>query len=368
MRGERIPITPAVLTWAREYAGFSFDDLHKAFPDMEQWESGEALPTYPQLERLSEKLKIPVAVFFFPSPPRLPSIRNSFRTLPDAEFNAFPRLLLRKAKAFQISLSELSNGRNPAEQNILRRRRFHLDTDIPSMASQIRKDLGVSLQEQCSWRDEEEAFEEWRKAFERQGIAVFKDAFRDNDFSGFCLYEESFPIIYINNSVKTREIFTLFHELAHLLFHTSGIAPSSEKPGRKPREEVICNRFAAEFLLPARNLKEDLEAREPNKSTAEDLARRYKVSREVVFRRFLDQKLISREEYEAAAGEWKGQQKSGTGGNHYNTKFSYLGLNYVQLAFSNYYQERITASELADYLGIKERYLPKFEAYFEKRL
>src|SRR3546814_17029352 len=50
-------------------------------------------------------------------------------------------------------------------------------------------------------------------------------AFRTDDFSGFCLYDEEFPIIYVNNSsAKTRQIFTYFHELAHLVFHTSGIA------------------------------------------------------------------------------------------------------------------------------------------------
>ena len=44
------------------------------------------------------------------------------------------------------------------------------------------------------------------------------------EFSGFRLYDDIFPVIYVNNtSAKTRQMFTIFHELAHLLFHTSGI-------------------------------------------------------------------------------------------------------------------------------------------------
>lgn len=38
------------------------------------------------------------------------------------------------------------------------------------------------------------------------------------------IYDKVFPLIIVNNSMaKTRQIFTLFHELGHLLFETSGI-------------------------------------------------------------------------------------------------------------------------------------------------
>ncbi len=77
-----------------------------------------------------------------------------------------------------------------------------------------------------AWRNIDEALKEWRQAIYRVGIFVFKDAFREERFSGFSLYDDVFPIIYVNNSAaKPRQIFTLFHELGHLLFHTSGIDP-----------------------------------------------------------------------------------------------------------------------------------------------
>ena len=50
----------------------------------------------------------------------------------------------------------------------------------------------------------------WRKTLLDVGIFVFKDAFRVDDYSGFSLYDDVFPIIYVNNSsAKTRQIFTL---------------------------------------------------------------------------------------------------------------------------------------------------------------
>ena len=262
---DQIPITPSVLRWARERACYTLEEIGADFRDIDAWEQGRAFPTYPQLERLSERFKVPIAIFFFPEPPDVPPIRDSFRTLPDAQFATLPRqvqFLLRKAKTFQINLYELNDGRNPAEHFILNDLAFEPDMDIPKIANHVRHYFGVPLDVQTNWPSLEAAFDAWRTALEEHGVAVFKDAFRDDAYSGFCLYDDHFPLIFVNNSVKTRQIFTLFHELAHLLFHTSGVNPLSEEPHddlppRDRRIEVTCNRFAAEFLLPAARFDEE---------------------------------------------------------------------------------------------------------------
>ncbi|MGO9262599.1 MAG: helix-turn-helix domain-containing protein, partial [Bryobacteraceae bacterium] len=121
MPREKIPINPTLVEWARKRAGFTIQEAAEKFSRIAAWEAGEAFPTYPQLERLAEEFKVPIAVFFFPEPPHLPPIRESFRTLPDTEFNRIPRrvgFLLRKAKALQMNLAELSQGRNPAARLI----------------------------------------------------------------------------------------------------------------------------------------------------------------------------------------------------------------------------------------------------------
>ena len=107
------------------------------------------------------------------------------------------------------------------------------------------------MEQQFAWGNAETALEEWRKVLFNVGIYVFKDSFREPDYSGFCLYDDEFPIIYVNNTTaKTRQIFTLFHELAHLLFHTSGVDTRGDRfvnelAGDDRRIEVICNRMAA---------------------------------------------------------------------------------------------------------------------------
>jgi transcriptional regulator with XRE-family HTH domain len=123
MAREEIQVNPDLIAWARKRAGLTLKEASKKFNRIAAWEAGDTSPTYPQLERLADKLKLPVAVFFFPELPSLPPIRESFRTLPDAEFDMIPRqvgFLLRKGKALQLNVAELSQDRKPALRLITR--------------------------------------------------------------------------------------------------------------------------------------------------------------------------------------------------------------------------------------------------------
>src|SRR5271155_4386672 len=275
---EGIAVNGDVITWARERAGLSPEEAAQKFPKIAAWEAGAALPSYPQLELMADEFRIPIAVFFFPERPDVPRIEETFRTLPDAEFARLPRriqFLLRKAKAFQLGLHELTQGRNPAERLITRDVEFTARMSADTMAARVRDYLAVSLDQQAAWRDADEALKEWRQALYGVGIFVFKDAFREESFSGFSLYDDVFPIIYVNNSAaRTRQIFTLFHEVAHLLFRTSGIDPLDNGyverlPDRQRHIEVWCNRFAAQFLLPEAAFEAAFAGQQPTERTAE---------------------------------------------------------------------------------------------------
>ena len=370
---EGIAVNGDVITWARERAGLSPEEAAQKFPKIAAWEAGAALPSYPQLESMSDEFRIPIAVFFFPERPNVPRIEETFRTLPDAEFARLPRriqFLLRKAKAFQLGLHELTQGRNPAERLITRDVEFTARMSADAVAARVRDYLGVSLQQQSAWRNVDEALKEWRQALYRVGIFVFKDAFREESFSGFSLYDDVFPIIYVNNSAaKTRQIFTLFHELGHLLFHTSGIDPLDDQyverlPERPRHIEVLCNRFAAQFLVPEKAFEAAFAGQRPDERTAEILAERFHVSREFIFRKFLDRDLITQEDYGRAARQWAAQRQESGGGNPYWSKLAYLGRDYVALAFNQYHQNRIDETQLGEYLDMKPKNVGTLEEYF----
>lgn len=261
---EAIPVNPEVLRWARETAGLDIDEVVLQFKrkrvtaeTIASWERGEESPNYIQLERLAyEVYHRPLALFFFPEPPEEEPLERSFRTLPDAVIERLPlkvRLLVRKARVMQMNVSELHDGVNPAEHQIVSDLSFSASVTSEEMAKGVRHYLGVSLDAQVGWPDSVGALKAWRNALETHGVFVFKDAFRIDGYSGFCLYDDEFPIIYVNNSMpKSRQVFTLFHELAHLLFATGGVDRVDREyvrrlTGDAQRIEVLCNRFAGEF-------------------------------------------------------------------------------------------------------------------------
>ncbi|HLO64412.1 MAG TPA: XRE family transcriptional regulator [Azonexus sp.] len=376
---EALPINPVVVAWARKRAGLTLEDASRAFKKIAEWESGDTSPTYPQLEQMADKFKCPVAVFFFPSPPELPDVEKSFRTLSPEDYASIPRAVrafLRRGQAMQLNLAELNDGVNPAPRLITRDLKLAPGMSLDEVASIIRNYLGVSLDQQVKWKSPEQALEEWREVFAQVGVYVFKDAFHTKGYFGFCLYDDTFPIIYVNNtSAKTRQIFTLFHELGHLLFQTSGVDILDDEyvhrlPEDERKIEVICNGLAAKVLVPDDALDQMLKGVPADRETAAKLANHFCVSREVIYRKMLDRGLILEDEYTKAARDWDGQIKpvKESTGNYYNSLFAYLGQQYIHLAFSRYYQRRFDDVQLAEYLNIKPKNLPKFETKFAGRL
>ncbi len=375
---EGLPITPAVVQWARERSGYSLEDAKRHFKKIVAWEAGEALPSYVQVEDMAQRFKVPVAVFFFPKPPKVPPLEKSFRTLTAEDFAAIPRrvrFFLRQGQAMQLNLAELNDGKNPSDRLITRDLEVTLNTSLDKIAVDVRKYLGVSVDEQAGWKNIDEALEKWREVFvTKAGIFVFKDAFRAPHYFGFCLYDDEFPVIYINNSsAKSRQIFTLFHELGHLLFHTSGVDllddPFIKHLGdAEQRIEVICNGLAARVLVPDDLLDMMLKGMKIGRLAASQLADHFNVSREVIYRKFLDRGLIAADEYVAAAKEWTAQMKKPdnkeSSGNYYNSQHAYLGQRYIDLAFTKYYQQRFDLRQLAEYLNMKPKSLPTFAEKF----
>ncbi len=370
-----------VLTWARERAGLSLVQVAarvKRDPDtISAWEAGTQFPTYHQLEILAESLyHRPVALFFLPEPPDEPPPQRQFRTLPDFEVEALSadtRLALRQATAYQESLRELTGGINPVPKQILKDLRAAPDANVEELALRVRDYLGVSLATQVAWHDAREGMAEWRTAVEQAGIFVFKRSLKQREISGFCLSDDTFPLIFINNSTPfTRQTFTLLHELAHLLFGVSSITKldpkfADEFIGATRTVEVACNRLAAEVLLPRTAVdwsKLEIDNLDPSVTRVAD---RFNVSREVVLRRLLDLARVERHVYLQRAKAWTAteQEKDDEGGgNYYATQGAYLSRSFMDLAFGRYRAGLLSLPELAEHLGVKARNLGKLEDHY----
>jgi Zn-dependent peptidase ImmA (M78 family) len=129
----------------------------------------------------------------------------------------------------------------------------------------------------------------------------------------------------------------------------------------------MCNRFAAEFLVPTEAFNAALKNQTASEGLAEELAARFHVSREMIFRRFLDRGLIDEARYIEAAARWSGQrQDAGPGGDYYWTKLTYLGREYIALALGQFHKNRIDETQLAEYLDTKPRNVGGIEEYFAR--
>jgi Zn-dependent peptidase ImmA (M78 family) len=328
-------------------------------------------------------LRRPLALFFFPKPPEEEKIERSLRVIEDIPlFSPSIRFLFRKAKAFQMSLEELWSEEIEDHKKRIGWISSLQRGDVLSLAKETRKWLNVSLEEQKSWKNSDLALKKWREALARKGIYVFKEAFRENnEVARFCIYDDLFPIIFINNSMaKNRQIFTLAHELAHIILKESYLDIFDKKFWQLESEqsahiEVQCNAFASEFLVP----QEDLKSSEHSIITEDviaELAKVYSVSKEVILRCFLNFQAIDKNFYQSKILEWhqnfvserkNTSGKPSAGGDYYNSKMDYLGRDYLALVLKGFDSGRITLEEVALHLDIKMKGVPIIEEKFLSR-
>ena len=377
-------INPAMLRWARERAGYSVAEVaqrRKVRPErVREWEDGVSYPTWRQLEDLSHKdYHRATAFFFFSNPPDERTVSAEFRRLPGTLLDSLrpdTRYAIRQARMRQDDLTMLLGPQGSGERFILRDLRDQADVDNPAqLATAARERLGVSLDEQRSWDSDDTALKQWRERVEDNGVWIFKRSFTQKDVAGFCLTDEVFPVIYLNNDqAKTRQIFTLFHELAHLLFNFNHLERLDSQhylnylSGEDRAAEIACNQFAGEFLVPSDDFESAIAAQPAGSLTDEYLASiagTYKVSREVILRKFRDRDWLDGESYRETVQRWQSSQgpSSGGGGNYYSTQATYLGQKYLRAAFLAFDEGRIDDYQLSACLGVKGSSLDGLERY-----
>lgn len=381
---ETMHVTPAVLQWARETASMRPEEAAKKLQlknksTILEWEKGKGGPTYGQLKSLGRIYRRPIVIFFFSKPLNEPDIiKAQFRSLSPSQIKDIPsniRLAIRDAEVKKANLEELLGKRRPS---------LKIFSDINAvgngaesamrLAASVRAHLNISLNDQKRWKNEKTALEKWQEALEKSGFWIFKDALQNDDYCGFCLHDKAFPIIYLNNSMPpTRKIFTLFHELGHLLKGMGGIDFRESADPKYKSEEVFCNAFAGEFLVPDDDINSYLAQSPASDNVFGDIAEEYKVSKEVILRKFLNKGVVSPKEYGGYVQKWKNEHKqarqSKQGGGGQYTRCAYLGAKYMSVVFDKYYQNVIDEYELIDYLGVRAQssLLSRMEEYALKR-
>ena len=369
-----------IIRWAREFYNMSQIEAAQAIGvDISRyvnWENGSEHPTYAKLKKISDVFRKPSAVFFFPEPPQLPSIKGDLRTLPDEIVNSFSKNVIiqfEKAKVYQLSLEELYGSK---ESIIAQRSSF--PKDIDQLCDFFRMQLVFPISAQKARKSTKVVFEIFREKFYDLGIYVFKDAFKDNRISGICLNDDHYPVIVINNSMSfARQIFTLFHELYHLISDTSGAEIIRDDyyvalNDQQTEIERACDTFANAFLVPIDDFRQELKKKPINEDRIEELATLYSVSKEAIMYKLYKMGKMTPAEYndlkEFFYGDAirNGDKKKGQsgGGNHYYTQLTYLGQRYAGDVFKQYFSGKIDSVRASEMLQSKVDHLPNLETVY----
>ena len=370
-----------IIRWAREFYNMAPDEAAQAIGvDVSRymnWEDGTEYPTYSMLKKISAVFRKPSAVFFFPEPPQLPPIKGDLRTLPNEIVNSFSKNVIiqfEKAKVYQLSLAELYGSKDSI---IAQRDSF--PKDIEQLCSFFRTQLEFPISAQKARRSTKVVFEIYREKFYALGIYVFKAAFKDNSVSGICLNDNHYPVIVINNSMSfARQIFTLFHELYHLISDTSGAEIVRDDyyvvlDNRQTEIERACDAFANAFLVPMDDFKQELKRKPLNQARIEELSTLYSVSKEAIMYKLYKMGKITPAEYQGLKEVFYGdairngekRKEHSKGGNHYYTQLNYLGRLYAGDVFKEYFSGRIDSVHASEMLQCKVDHLLRLEsAYF----
>ena len=169
------------------------------------------------------------------------------------------------------------------------------DDYIEKTTDWLRGKLGINVEQQQKFRNSEVAFKSWRNNIERElCIFVFQFPMPENELDGFSFICEDPPYAIVINSstlVPQRKIFTLFHELSHVIKHEPGIClPDIIR--EKKDFEFLCNEFAGKFLIPDEYVYPFRDVGDLRK-----IASLFKVSSEVILRRNIERNFINKKDF-----------------------------------------------------------------------
>src|SRR5215212_4168994 len=317
MPPQRAIIKPALLAWARDDAGLSVEEAAKKIAVKPEYllaceQSEEYRLTVRQLRILSNAYKRPLAFFYLPQPPpksaELRDFRRPSEEPPEPE-SAKLRYEIRRAryrrKVALDLLEEIGEGVSEFKA------RATLQEDAAEVARRLRALLHIQRAEQRNFDDEYDALNAWREAIENTGVAVFQAlGIDDREMVGVSLSEPKLPVILLNmGGAPVRRIFTMMHEMTHLMLRTGGVCTLNEVQAI----EVFCNEVAGETLVPRAWLLDEpvVKSRGPQREWAGELiqalARRYRVSRETVLRRLVVAGYATNEFYEQKRDEYQAE-------------------------------------------------------------
>ncbi len=239
---------------------------------------------------------------------------------------------------------------------------------LPSNSIQEIKESSKQIR---NWLELEskETFDTYRSKVESKGIFIILTSgymgnwkiAKDDPIRGFSLYYPEYPIITIKKQQSERpQVFTLMHELGHLLLHRDGFIDDVNDFYSHQGKERVANEFAGNVLVPDAFLTQiDMSEFPYDEISAyngylKDYSKEWAVSTEVILRRLLNEGILENRYYNEyrnwIIGLQPKSQRSGSRTTRYKEPIRMFGIPFVGTVLNAFHENHITLAKASTYL------------------
>lgn len=373
-----INTTPQVLKSIRESLQMNLEEASKLskipIERIKQFEETNNIkPSLEELKSLAKAYKKSLAELLLYNPIKHKPLPKDRRTIKSEQVGIFDLKTIKIVERARALLDSLLRLKKELGINIVKfSENASLNDDPVSIANKFREKW--RLNELKGYPNSDDALEGFIEKIEELGVAVFQLPLTKDNLRGFSITDEEIPIIVIKRGdPATAKIFTLFHEVGHLLLNESGICDIGL--GSQQKIEKWCNAFASEILVPTSQLLQNSiikkyvseGKKEWSSKDLFEIGNEFFVGRLVILKKLYDLGLTNKQYYEEKLNSWNkpvfGKAKEPKGRNIPKEIVQERGKTFISLVFNAYYQNKINIKELSDYLGVKLAYIPKIREH-----
>lgn len=360
----RVEIQRDVLLWAIERTQRSVEQLATVpdFARIQEWVSGESQPTFTQAKKLAARARIPFGYLLLDEPVDNSPKLVDFRTVNSEERITFSPDLEGVIKICQSRLSwyaEMAGELDEEPSGLVGS--FRKSDDSKTAARKILENLDWRPGREVKGR---ERVLDLADAIQAAGILVMRSSvvgsstarkLRKEEFRGFSLIQAGFALIFVNgDDFKVGQLFSLAHELGHILLGSPGV--SGERNNHREIERW-CNSFASELIFPSESAVQILEQAMSLEDASQSAYKEFGVSSEVFAWTLVDCGRLSRgtaEEFLRNRDKYDHSAKSSGRGNYFNNLASQYGYRFADAVTGALAEGIISTSEGSRQLGIKK--------------
>lgn len=378
-------INNEMLKWARSKTPFSSVEKVEAQRSnikakmLSNWEKGLKLPTINQAKELASLYKVPLACFYLSEHPK-----NEPKPYVDRRTNR-GTLYARESYELWAEIKRITDNRSLMIEHVGRDFTFPSvpiydhRLSLDELACLIREFLGIAPPYNRKTSYKGKSFKFFRDIFEKRGIMVSQlTCVSLEEAKGLSIYYDVFPVIAVNSKDFERaKVFSLFHELAHILRRSSSLC-LIDFDERSDVEEKQCDRIAAEILMPEPQFREVSKKYYDNylnwsTECLQDIGVKFAVSSTSVARRLYELKIITQFEFQSIYNRLvtefekeklsleerkKNEELKIPYFSRYLNREGYL---FPKTIISAYYEGRISYGEVCQKLNVNTKHISKIE-------